>query len=112
MRRFAGRIDLLIISVLLAACSVWIFISELPASDDIVAQIKQGNEILIEINLSQNRSDEVIILSDHVKVKIEGGSIGFADVDCPDKLCERTGMLSRRGSRAVCLPNRMAIVII
>ncbi len=43
---------------------------------------------------------------------IEGGSARIEDADCPDKLCERQGRISRVGERIVCLPNRVSVEVV
>ena len=37
--------------------------------------------------------------------------IRFIDVDCPDKLCEGFGFIGLPTQTAVCLPNRIAVMI-
>ena len=43
---------------------------------------------------------------------IEGGCARIEDADCPDKLCERQGKISRVGERIVCLPNRVCVEVV
>jgi hypothetical protein len=33
------------------------------------------------------------------------------DADCPDKLCEKTGKISKNGETIVCLPHRVVVEI-
>lgn len=46
-----------------------------------------------------------------VSLELEGGRICFVDVTCPDHLCEKTGFIYTEGQTAVCMPNRVAVVI-
>lgn len=42
---------------------------------------------------------------------IQDGGIAFSDVDCPDKICENSGVLSKENDTAVCMPNRVSVRI-
>jgi hypothetical protein len=44
-------------------------------------------------------------------LEISGGRARMVDSACPDKLCVRTGWISRPGESIVCLPNRVVIEI-
>jgi hypothetical protein len=33
------------------------------------------------------------------------------DADCPDKLCEKQGKISKNGQSIICLPNKIVIKI-
>ena len=44
-------------------------------------------------------------------LEISGGRVRMVDSACPDKLCVRTGWISRPGESIVCLPNRVVIEI-
>ncbi|MBQ8879303.1 MAG: NusG domain II-containing protein [Clostridia bacterium] len=43
---------------------------------------------------------------------ISGGKAFIKDADCPDKVCENSGKISRVGERVVCLPNRVYVEIV
>lgn len=44
-------------------------------------------------------------------VEIQGGSVRVVDSPCPEKICIRTGSISRPGQTIACLPNRVIVVI-
>jgi hypothetical protein len=44
-------------------------------------------------------------------VEIDDGKVRMVDSACPDKLCVRSGWISRPGESIVCLPNRVVIEI-
>ena len=44
-------------------------------------------------------------------VVIENGTVYMKDADCPDKLCEKTGKISKNGETIVCLPHRVVVEI-
>ncbi|MDW7656632.1 MAG: NusG domain II-containing protein [Bacillota bacterium] len=48
----------------------------------------------------------------HYLIVYEAGRIRFAEADCPDKVCVRTGWISRSGQIAACVPGRLIIKIV
>ena len=44
-------------------------------------------------------------------VVIKDGTAYVKDADCPDKLCEKAGPLTKAGDVAVCLPNRVTLTV-
>ena len=44
-------------------------------------------------------------------IEISGGSVRMIYADCPDKICVRTGAISRSGQSIVCAPHRVVITI-
>lgn len=42
-------------------------------------------------------------------IEVSGGKVHMVDSACPDKLCVRTGWISRPHESIVCLPNRVVI---
>ena len=44
-------------------------------------------------------------------VEISGGRVRMEDSACPDKLCVKSGWISRPGESIVCLPNRVVIEV-
>ena len=45
-------------------------------------------------------------------VVVEEGGIHVEDADCPDKICERMGKISKAGETIICLPNKVVIKIL
>ena len=46
-----------------------------------------------------------------VVVCCENGEIYIKESDCPDKVCVRSGRISKSGESIICAPNRVAIKI-
>jgi hypothetical protein len=79
----------------------------------IMAVIKQENRVIrmIELNTVE-KPEKIIINGDYSNtVLVEKGRVRFEEATCPDKICVRTGWLSRKGSSAVCIPNHAIIKI-
>lgn len=45
-----------------------------------------------------------------VSFEIQNKAIRFIQVDCPDHLCEKSGWCKEPGQRAICMPNRTALI--
>lgn len=112
-RLFRKR-DLLVFlaAVLIAA---WGFLSWIPRGDDApVAVIEQNGQELRRIDLSRVTETEEIHLDGEIPVTIQVGTgeIAILESACPDQICVHTGVLTRPGQSAVCLPARVAVRII
>ena len=47
-----------------------------------------------------------------IRFEIKNGAIRFLESNCPDKICVRTGFVTRAGQTAVCLPNKAVLRIL
>lgn len=78
--------------------------------------LKDGRTALISVDgrdymtVSLDKDDE-IMLENGVKIIVSDGKIGFAESDCPDLVCVHTGMLSKAGDVAACVPNKTVISV-
>lgn len=83
-------------------------------SKEVYAIIKKDDEIIKEINLSSLKERELIQVSGQYNELIvaEQKKICFMSTDCNDRLCIKSGWLSKPGQIAVCLPNRTLIKIV
>ena len=112
-RLFRKR-DLLVFlaAVLIAALG---FLSWIPRGDAApVAVIEQNGQELRRIDLSRVTETEEIHLGGDIPVTIQvgPGEISIAESACPDQICVNTGVLTRPGQSAVCLPSRVAVRMI
>ena len=102
--------DYIIISVLvllLIALLIWQWV---PSSEEIVTAVvmKDGKEIAcIELDREQGE-----LKVDHVTITYGNGKICFSSSDCPDQVCVQTGILSKAGQSAACVPNRILIRVV
>lgn len=80
-----------------------------------IAIISQNGNVIKTINLSKitENTRQVIEIDGeyHAEIIAEKGRIRFDASDCPDKVCVYTGWITRQGSTAVCLPNKVIIKI-
>lgn len=108
-----GRRDILpIAAALLLALSVWLCLS-LSGREGSVAVISQNGRELYRIELQAVTEPYRLELPGECPAVLlfEPGSVCFEEAACPDKLCVRTGKLSRAGEAAVCLPAGITVRI-
>ncbi len=88
--------------------------SKITEKEDVYAIIKKDDKIIHEINLSSLKDREVIRIPGRYNELIiaDQKKICFMSGDCPDRLCIKSGWLSKPGQIAVCLPNRTLIKIV
>lgn len=78
-----------------------------------VAVIKQGDKIVKRINLGKIEKPYKVNLNGDYEntMLVEKGKIRYQYANCPDKVCVKTGWLTKNGDAAFCLPNRTMIKI-
>lgn len=102
-----------IIGLLIIGCAVWWFLMPHGSSTDVSAEIWVDGEAVMSIYLP-NASDSTISLEEYghdVILTIKDHKISVSHSDCPDQICVRTGWLSQDGDRAVCMPNRITVML-
>jgi hypothetical protein len=78
------------------------------------AEIYHYSELVETVALDQG-VNKVFSVKGKENVKFhlfEDGSICFEESDCPDKLCIKTGKISKPGQFAACLPNGLLLKIV
>lgn len=97
-------IDIIILIVLIAAIGVaaWLICRKPALTVTITAPSFERTYSLDE--------DRTVKL-EHLTVHIENGKVWVTDADCADKICERTGVISRGGQSIVCLPHGVVVRI-
>lgn len=48
----------------------------------------------------------------HYRIEWKDGKIRFAEADCPDQVCVRSGWLGKRGKLAACLPGGLVLKMV
>ena len=74
---------------------------------------KNGTEIY-RINLEKIESPYTLNLDDeyNISLLLEQDGVSFIHSDCPDKICIKTGKISKPYQTAVCLPAKVCVKII
>lgn len=76
-----------------------------------VAEISVDGKIYKCVSLSENCELEIKTQKGISKIKVENNSIQMVYGDCPDRICEKQGAVSKTGESIVCLPNRIIITV-
>ena len=105
--------DLLIflLAAVLAGVGFWQWI---PKSGAPVAVIEQDGKEVRRVELYSITQPETLVLDGEISVTVllEPGQVSIIRSDCPDQICVNTGVLTRPGESAVCLPARVAVRIV
>lgn len=113
--KFIRKTDLLILAFLLVlGTGGWLAYRALAAERPAVAEIYYGSELVESIPLTKGQDKTFSIpQNEHVVFHLyPDGSICFAESDCPDQICVRTGRISLPGQSAACLPNKIILKIV
>lgn len=100
--------DAFIIVFIIAA--VFVFYALLPESGGEKARISQDGSVIAEIPLSETGEYIFPEVPDMV-FTVENGAVSVTESGCGDKICVRTGKISRGGEAIICVPNRVAVTI-
>lgn len=105
--------DLLVflLAAVLAGIGFWQW---LPASGEPVAVIEQDGKEVRRVELDRISQPETLVLEGEISVTVllEPGQVSIIHSDCPDQICVNTGVLTRPGQSAVCLPARVSVRIV
>ncbi len=101
------------IGIIAGLILAWNTFSSASSSDPITAVITQDRTVLKTINLHAVEKPEYIYLNQGINQVIlaEKGRIRFTESDCRDKICVKTGWLTKTGDKAVCIPSKTVITI-
>lgn len=111
-RRFFTRRDLPFFAGLLALgglCAVLLALS--PAGTTAVVEV--DGQVVLTRELSQLAGTEEVTVTGAggiaLTVELSPKGAAITSAGCPDQVCVRTGMLSRAGEAALCLPARVSL---
>ena len=113
MKKKKIKRDIMLIATLIIVCvAAFLIINFVVKKDGITAVVKVDGNIVYMLPLDKNASVTVEgYQGGSNTVVIENGTVYMKDADCPDKLCEKTGKISKNGETIVCLPHRVVVEI-
>jgi hypothetical protein len=80
--------------------------------DGLVIRVTANSEEVLVLPLGKDHGELTVKgFEGGSYLEISGGRVRMIDSACPDKLCVRSGWISRQGESIVCLPNRVVIEI-
>lgn len=100
--------DVFIIVFIIAA--VFVFYALLPEDGGERAVVSRDGEVIAEIPL--DGSGEYVFPQVPDMVFAAGnGAVSVTESNCGDKVCMRTGKISKRGEAIICVPNKIIVEI-
>ena len=112
-RRFGIRDVLFLTCILSGLLCVYFAQKKAPAQGKNVVVTVAGEEYInvplvtgtaLTINIDRDGTTTNVL-------HVENGTAYITDADCPDKVCEKTGKISRVNESIVCLPNKVVVTI-
>lgn len=81
--------------------------------DELIAVIKRGGKEMARLNLNDLTEPKYFHYEDGIPLTIvaDHGNIKFLESQCPDQICVNTGLLTKPGDIAVCLPGETIVMI-
>ncbi|KAF1085542.1 hypothetical protein SPSYN_01685 [Sporotomaculum syntrophicum] len=79
-----------------------------------VAVIYKDKQIFQRVYLTKSINKQINVRDSdghYNLVEIKDGQVRVKEADCPNKLCIKAGWLNKPGQMAVCIPNRVSVVI-
>lgn len=106
--------DIIIAVILIAAVGFWLY-------NNYISNNTSVSNLLIEVNgsvykkipIRELKKEQLIHIdfenNKHIDIKANETGTWIEDVVCPDKLCQKTGIINKFGQSIVCLPNKVVI---
>lgn len=114
-----GDLVLLLIGVIIAISVTGFYLKTGEAAQDTasehrIAVITRNGDKIAELDLNKLNKPRYFRFHDGIDVTIlaQKGSIKFVDADCPDKICVKTGTLTKPGQQAICMPSKTIVRIL
>ena len=100
------RVADFILAAVVTVLAALIWTIPLRAESGSVAHISQGEN---EFSVSLSVDGEYELRG--CTAVVENGKIFISKTECPDRICEKTGKISRAGEAIICVPQRVEIRI-
>lgn len=109
------KVKVIIGIIMAGVCAAGIFVfaamKNAPVSNP-CAEIRLNGEVIRRVSLSGEEEFTVDCGSGSNTITVSGGAVRVSAADCPDKVCVKTGAISRGKIPIICLPHRLEIVIV
>lgn len=112
-RKNRRRIEWVILLLVMIICVIAGFYMYRPRRGETVAVVSVDGQELRRFDLGRAEDGVYSIAEDTgkpVSFEVRAGAIRFVNVTCPDHVCEKAGWCDAPGERAVCMPNRTALI--
>lgn len=111
MKSLFKKKDTITIALILLSALLLFLLPKLGKSSGTSARVIYDGQEVLRIPLSQDGT--YTVEGDlTATLEVSGGRIRFINSLCPDKLCEGFGWISLEGETAVCMPAKLAVIIV
>lgn len=111
-RRLFNRREWPVLLAAVLAAAVWLALSR-SGPEGARAVAERDGSVVLDRELGGLSEPELVEIDGEngVKLTVELSKEGarVVEANCPDKTCQRTGLLTRAGESAVCLPGRVVL---
>lgn len=110
-RKYFGVLDIVVVLVVIVS-AVFSLLSQFNTDDSsLECVVRYNGDVVFTQPLSavNDRIEKQIEGDLSLVVVIDDDSVFVTQTQCPDKLCENTGQISRAGQSIVCLPAKISV---
>lgn len=105
-------IPIILFALVIAVCIAWIALANFNSYTGNTAVIKVGGKVVQTVDLNQNTTINVqgknnIMLN----IIVNNGEIYVQHSDCPDKICQQKGRISKVNENIICLPSQTVVEV-
>lgn len=93
-----------------AFITLLLFVTSFMPKENLKAYIYADGELVHELAFESTERPYVLEVKD-CEIEVSSEGVCFRHSDCPDKLCEKSGIISKNTQTACCVPNAVVIVI-
>lgn len=102
------RGDMIVVSVLLLLSAMIGILFAVNQPEPKYASVRVDGMEITRLPLDR---DCIYRITDGNTIQISGGAVRMIDADCPDKICVKTGAVSRSGQSIVCAPHKIVVTV-
>ena len=101
-----------VIAAAVIGCALWLLLPH-GGTTDCTAEIWIDGKMVRSIYLPQAQDEDIplTVYGKQVLLQVKNHRIAFITSDCPDHVCIKNGWLAREGEQAICLPNRVSVIL-
>lgn len=105
------KYDIIILAAVLFISTVFTGIRSFRKGRLVTATVIYDGNTVYSAVLSDKNEEASITPKDGVTITVKNGRIGFTESSCKTHECVKCGMISKTHETAVCLPNKIIIVL-
>ena len=107
-RKFLYDIILVLVFILVGISAF--FVLKLSRAEGEAVRVQVDGETVAEYPL--DKDGEYPINGGSNVLVVKDGEAYMKSADCPDRLCVKSGRISRAGEQIICLPNRVSVEVL